>query len=132
MRLVFLLSFFSLFCSSVDKTEEAVVARVNGFVLTKQELGRLTGRQPNETKTIVLATRRWVEKTLLYAAAMNAGLDKDKNLINQKNLFYQDLLTSAYLDIQKKDKIKVTREEVSLYYSKNFVSNVLMCKNSAF
>ena len=106
-------------CSSVDKTEEAVVARVNGFVLTKQELGRLTGRQTNETKTIVLATRRWVEKTLLYAAAMNAGLDKDKNLINQKNLFYKDLLTSAYLDIHKKDKIKVTREEVSLYYSKN-------------
>ena len=119
MRLVFLLSFFSLSCSSVDKTEEAVVARVNGFVLTKQELGRLTGRQTNETKTIVLATRRWVEKTLLYAAAMNAGLDKDKNLINQKNLFYQDLLTSAYLDIHKKDKIKVTREEVSFYYSKN-------------
>ena len=91
MRLVFLLSFFSLSCSSVDKTEEAVVARVNGFVLTKQELGRLTGRQANETKTIVLATRRWVEKTLLYAAAINVGLDKDKNLINQKNLFYQDL-----------------------------------------
>jgi len=119
MRLVFLLSFFSLSCSSVDKTEEAVVARVNGFVLTKQELGGLTGRQTNETKTIVLATRRWVEKTLLYAAALNAGLDKDKNLINQKNLFYQDLLTSAYLDLNKKDKIKVTREEVSLYYSKN-------------
>tara|TARA_B100000809_G_C14958414_1_gene466465 strand:+ start:47 stop:832 length:786 start_codon:yes stop_codon:yes gene_type:complete len=119
MRLVCLLSFFFLSCSSVDKTEEAVVARVNDLVLTKQELGFLIGGQLNERETLVLATHRWVEKTLLYTAARGVGLDKDKNLINQKNLFYQDLLTSAYLDIQKKDKIKVTREEVSLYYSKN-------------
>ena len=116
MRLVCLLSFFFLSCSSVDKTEEAVVARVNDLVLTKQELGFLIGGQLNERETLVLATHRWVEKTLLYTAARGVGLDKDKNLINQKNLFYQDLLTSAYLDIQKKDKIKVTREEVSLYY----------------
>ena len=72
-------------------------------MLTKQELGRLTGRQTNETKTIVLATRRWVEKTLLYNAAVEAGLKKDLEIMDQRDRFYEDLLILSYLEIQTKN-----------------------------
>ena len=106
-------------CSSSEDSREAVVARVNEKKLTKKQLLSLVGSTTNDSRTLLFATNRWVEKTLLYNAAVKSGLKKDAEIIRKRDLFYEDLLVSSFLDIQTKNKIKITKNDVSSYYSKN-------------
>ncbi len=111
---------FVLFFSCSTKTkEEDVVARVNNTTLTKEDLSFLVGDSFGNSKTFLHATNRWVEKTLLYNDAIKNNLQLDKNLINQKEDFYKDLLITSYLNITKKNKITVNKKEISDYYNKN-------------
>ena len=75
-------------CSAETGHPGEVVARVNNHILTKEALNRLVGNEFAGQKTLLHAANRWVEKTLLHDAAVVAGLQKDKNLIKQKDLFF--------------------------------------------
>ena len=117
-----LLCFFIFVCFSCSSSEDsrgAVVARVNEKKLTKEQLASLAGSATNDSRALLFATNRWVEKTLLYNAAVKSGLKKDAEIIRKRDLFYEDLLVSSFLDIQTKNKIKITKKDVSNYYSKN-------------
>ena len=116
--LVFILLFF-FSCSSEGVSNSGVVARVNNTILTKDELSRIVGSEIAGPKTFLHATNAWVEKTLLYRAATEAGLKKDRNLINQKEAFYKDLLVSSYVGVKTKNKKPVLKKDVSNYYNKN-------------
>ncbi len=116
--LVFL--FFGVFsCSSEKGVEQNVVARVNDDALTKEMLNDLTLEGLRSPKELAHATNRWVEKRLLYNAAIKEGLKKDNNLIKKKETFYKNLLISSFLDIKTKKNILVKKKEVSAYYNKN-------------
>ena len=106
-------------CSTKTETQENIVARVNNIVLTKEKLSLLSGGGFDNSKTLLHATNRWVERTLLYSDALKNNLQKDKNLINQKDEFYKDLLITSYLNIIKKNKVVVNKKEISDYYNKN-------------
>jgi len=95
------------------------VARVNEKKLTKEQLASLVVPTENDSRALLSATNRWVEKTLLYNAAVKSGLKKDTEIIRRRDLFYEDLLVSSFLDIQTKNKIKITKKDVSNYYAKN-------------
>ena len=111
--------FVGLSCSSDQSKEQTVLARVNKNILTKQGLGQLVAGKINKPKAVTAATHKWVKKNLLYSAAISAGLDRDEKLIKQRDVFYRELLGAAFLDVQKTNKIKVTKKDVSDYYSKN-------------
>ncbi len=119
MFLVCLLFVLFFSCSTKNEEEKDVVARVNNAVLTKQELAFLVGDTFSGSKTFLHATNRWVEKTLLYNDAIKNNLQLDKNLINQKESFYKNLLITSYLNITKKNKIIVKKEDISDYYNNN-------------
>ena len=113
-------SFFLIFsCSTKTEQKEDVVARVNNVVLTKKELSILTGGGFDNSKTLLHATNRWVERTLLYNDAIKNNLQRDKNLINKKEDFYKDLLITSYLNIAKKNKVVINKKDVSDYYNNN-------------
>lgn len=117
MLFFILLLFFS--CSSENKRGEEVVARVNEVVLTKEALSQLVGAAPVGRKTYVHAINRWVEKTLLYNAAIMEGLDKDRGLEEQKETFYKDLLVSSYINTKTESLGSPLKKEVSEYYINN-------------
>ena len=71
-------------CSSNETTEEGVFARVGDEVLTKKKIRDKTGGGIVNSNSILHLTNKWVKKTLLYEAALNANLDKDKFLIEKK------------------------------------------------
>ncbi|SVD55969.1 uncharacterized protein METZ01_LOCUS408823, partial [marine metagenome] len=119
MYLLYLIILVLFSCSSNGRTEESVVARVNNKALTKEALAALVGSGANDTKTLLRATSSWVEKTLLYNAAVAVGLKKDAEIIKQRDQFYKDLLVSSFLDIQTRNKIKITKKDVSNYYADN-------------
>ncbi len=119
MRLCFFIVFLFFSCASEKSAGSAVVARVNNTTLTKEDLSRLVGDRAVDPKTALRATKSWVEKTLLYDAAVGVGLKKDKSLIDKKESFYKDLLVSSYLTVKTKNTGLVLRKEVSDYYKKN-------------
>jgi len=119
MVLLYLFIFMCSSCSSSEDSRGDVVARVNEKKLTKEQLVSLVGSTTNDSRALLFATNRWVEKTLLYNAAVKSGLKKDAEIIRKRDLFYEDLLVSSFLDIQTKNKIKITKKEVSNYYAKN-------------
>ena len=119
MVLLYLFIFMCFSCSSSESDRGGVVARVNEKKLTKEQLASLVGSTANDSKALLFATNRWVEKTLLYNAAIKSGLKKDAEILRKRDLFYEDLLVSSFLDIQTKNKIKITKKDVSNYYAKN-------------
>ena len=97
MFLLYLFIFILFSCSSSESSGGSVVARVNEKKLTKEQLATLTGSKVNDSKTLLLTTNRWVEKMLLYNAAVESGLKKDSEIISKRDRFYEDLLISSFL-----------------------------------
>ena len=113
--LIFLLvTFFA--CSSNETIEEEILARVGSTILTKKNIIDITGGGLINSNSVLDLTNKWVKKTLLLEAALNANLDKDKLLIEKKEVFYKDLLISSFLEIEAKKQINISKKEVSNYY----------------
>tara|TARA_Y100000748_G_scaffold249578_1_gene214534 strand:+ start:18361 stop:19149 length:789 start_codon:yes stop_codon:yes gene_type:complete len=118
--LLFVFVFFFLFsCSSESVPSSEVVARVNKSILTKEALSRLVGGGFSDSRALRHATNTWVEKKLLHGAAVSLGLKKDKKLKRQRDLFYEDLLVSSYVQVKTKSRAPVLKKEISAYYNKN-------------
>ncbi len=110
---------FFISCSVENKTDKEVVARVGNETLTKESLLFLVGKQANNKEVFSREVNNWVEKKLLYRAAVFAGLNKDRSLTKERDLFYENLLVSSFVKIKTKEKTKTTKKEVSDYYLKN-------------
>ena len=113
--LIFLLvTFFA--CSSNESIEEEILARVGSAVLTKKNIKDNTGGGLISSNSVLHLTNKWVKKTLLHDAALNANLDKDRLLIEKKESFYKDLLINSFLELEAKKQINISKKEVSDYY----------------
>ena len=120
MKIVYLCSLLFFFgCGGNKKTEKNIVARVGNETLTKENLLFLVGKQANNKEVFSREVNNWVEKKLLYRAAVFAGLNKDRSLTKERDLFYENLLVSSFVKIKTKEKTKTTKKEVSDYYLKN-------------
>jgi hypothetical protein len=126
MIILFLLLITLFSCSSNEGLEEEVFARVGDEVLIKKNIIDKTGGGMVSSNSVLHFTNKWVKKTLLYEAALNANLDKDKLLIEKKEDFYKDLLISSFLELEAKKQINISKKEVSDYYrthKKSFTRN---------
>lgn len=119
MHLFVFVFLFGFSCSSERVPSASVVARVNNTTLTKEALSRLVGGGLADSKALLHATNKWVEKRLLHGAAVNLGLKKDKKLTKQRDAFYEDLLVSSYVRVKTENRAPVLKKEVSTYYNKN-------------
>jgi len=120
--------FLFLFLSCTNNSDEAVdiYARVGKNILTKKDVLEMKKEGFVEQGSVRHIVDSWVEKTLFYNEAVNINLDRDKTLINKKDLFYKNLLVSSFLDIKTKKEIKISKKEISTYYNRNknsFVRN---------
>ena len=123
MKTLFLFVLLFVFaCGGDKKTGGGVVARVGNETLTKEDLVFLAGNQVGGEDVFSRIIKKWVEQKLLYRAALSIGLDKDLALIKKRDLFYESLLISSFINIQTKEKTKTTKKEVSNYYLKNKAS----------
>ena len=117
-RLLFTLLFLGA-CGTSNETKDDFVARVGDEKLTKKNLLFLVGNQASDASFYYRAINKWVENKLLYKAALSVGLDKDLLLSKERDLFYENLLISSFIEIQTREKTKTTKKEVSDYYLKN-------------
>ena len=123
MKVLFLYVFlFFVACSDYKKPKGEIVARVEDEFLTKEMLLFLAGSQAGSADVFLSTINKWVENKLLYRAALSLGLEKDLALTKKRDLFYESLLISSFINIQTKEKTKTTKKEVSDYYLKNKAS----------
>ncbi len=123
MKPLFLFVQLFFFSCSFDKSkEEDVIARVDGEVLTKSGLLFLMESGASNADSFSRTTNNWVQRKLLYRAALSIGLDKDLLLAKERDVFYENLLVSSFISIQTKEKTKTTKKEVSDYYLENKAS----------
>jgi len=119
MSFIFIVFFVFISCSVEKKESEEVFARVGKKTLTKKDVLEMKKAMLVSEKSISNLVNKWVEKTLLYNAAINTNLDKDVVLAKKRDVFYKDLLISSFLDIKSKKEISVSKKEISNYYKKN-------------
>ena len=76
----FIIVFFFVFisCSSEKDDVGQVFARVGERTLTKKDISEMKKRGLVSESSVSNLVTRWVEKTLLYEAAINSSLDKDE------------------------------------------------------
>ena len=93
--LVFLLiTLFS--CSSSETPEEEIFARVGDEVLIKKNIIDKTGGGLVNSNSVLHFTNKWVKNTLLYQAALNANLDKDRLLIEKKEGSFDLAISNSF------------------------------------
>ena len=119
MFFIFIISFIFVSCSTEEVGTGQVFARVGERTLTKEDVRDMKKRGLVSEGSISHLVNSWVEKTLLYEAAINSNLDKDKALEKKRDVFYKNLLISSFLDIKSKKEISVSKKEISNYYNKN-------------
>lgn len=119
MSFIFIVFFIFISCSNSGEEPEEVFARVGDKILTKKDLVDMKKRGLVSEGSVSNIVNSWVEKTLLYNAAINTNLDKDVVLAKKRDVFYKNLLVSSFLDIKSKKEISVSKKEISNYYNKN-------------
>ena len=97
MYLLCIFIFIHFSCSSNGGGEENVVARVNETALTKEQLSSLAGSAVSDSRVLLLATNRWIEKTLLYNEAIKSGnVDEEakKQFLKGADIAYEQIITA--------------------------------------
>jgi len=119
MFFIFIVFFVFVSCSTKEVDAGQVFARVGDKTLTSKDVGELKEKGLVSEGSVSHLVNSWVKKTLLYEAAINSNLDKDEVLLKKRDIFYKDLLVSAFLNIKSKRDISVSKKEISKYYNKN-------------
>ena len=105
MFFIFIISFIFVSCSIEDGNTGKVFARVGEKTLTKEDVIEIKKRGLVSEGSVSHLVNSWVEKTLLYEAAINSNLDKDQTLEKKRDVFYKNLLISSFLEIKSKKEI---------------------------
>jgi len=119
MSFIFIIFFIFVSCSNNGEEPQEVFARVGDKTLTKKDLVDMKKGGLVSEGSVSNLVNNWVEKALLYNAAINTNLDKDVVLAKKRDVFYKNLLISSFLDIKSKKEISVSKKEISNYYNKN-------------
>ena len=99
-----------------------MLARVNDHTLTIQKLEGLLPPGDRSNNQIKIFINDWIERTLLYDAAINSGLKKDVVLLHARDRFYEKLLGSSFIRARTLGRSTITEKDVRDYYQKNKLS----------
>ena len=117
-----LLTFLNISCQKDSVPQIEIVARVDGHLLTREELSNLVPPEvPEEQKEAISRQYidRWIRQTILSIAAKNDDISlSDYQQWVIKNL-EKEILAQKYLETKLPKQINITDEEISIYYKKN-------------
>ena len=115
---MFFLIFIFLFISCSEKSQtEYPLARVGSFVLSESDIDN----EMTEEKVFDFV-ENWVTNKVLIEKARKAGFFEDQKLKSERDLFYNKLVISSFVNNTLTKNINISREEVLAYYnsSKSF------------
>ena len=110
---------FVFSCGGGQTTGGTVIARVDDRKLTSQNIDSVFSFFSLDNNTLPVLIETWVDNTVLYKAAVDAGFNKDRSLIKKRDDFYRALVISSFLSSESERAIQVTKEAVLSYYKTN-------------
>ena len=138
MKYCFLIFFF-ISCETKKKDQSDVLARVSGESLTLKKAQKLNMGNPLDKESIPRFVSSWINNTILLKKGKELGLDKDSILLEKRNVFFNNLIISSFLNKNQFSKINVSNKEVLNYYKrikrvfqedlKKFSWNIISQKN---
>ena len=75
--------------------------------------------KPLDKESIPRFVSSWINNTILLKKGKELGLDKDSILLEKRNIFFNNLIISSFLNKNQFSKINVSNKEVLNYYKKN-------------
>ena len=115
---VFLILFlFS--CETKKKDDSDVLARVSGKTLTIKKAQNLNPGKPLNKEAIPKIVSDWITNTVLLKKGIEMNIHKDSMLLKKRDLFFNKLVISSFLNQSHYPKISVSNKEVLNYYNKN-------------
>ena len=115
---VFLILFlFS--CETKKKNVSDVLARGSGKTLTVNKAQKLNPGKPLNKEAIPKIVSDWITNTVLLKKGIEMNIHKDSMLLKKRDLFFNKLVVSSFLDQSHHRKISVSNKEVLDYYNKN-------------
>jgi hypothetical protein len=122
MRKISIIALCSIIIFSCGKTgdpESPAVARVSKTVLSQAELDRtllsFSDRPYNKTEIV----SDWIDRELLFLAAIEAGIENDETLKHQVEAYRKDLIGRTFMDNYIASGISVDNSEIREYYDEN-------------
>ena len=110
---MFFLFFIFLFVGCSEKSQtEYPLARVGSFVLSESDIDN----EITEEKVFDFV-ENWVTNKVLMEKAEKAGFFEDKKLKSERDLFYNKLVISSFINNTLIKDIDISKEEVLDYYN---------------
>ena len=115
----FFLIFFLFSCETKKKDDSEVLARVSGKTLTIKKAQKLNQKKPLDKETIPKIVSDWVTNTVLLKKGIEMDLHKDSLLLKKRDVFFNSLVISSFLNQSHQTKIYISNKEILDYYNKN-------------
>ena len=111
--------FFLFSCETKKKDVSDVLARVSGKSLTIKKAQKLNPGKPLNKETISKIVSDWITNTVLLKKGIEMDIHKDSLLLKKRDLFFNNLVISSFLNQSHHPKISISNKEVLNYYNKN-------------
>ena len=75
--------------------------------------------KPLDKESIPQIVSDWINNTILLKKGKELGLDKDSVLLRKRDVFFDNLIISSFLNENQSSKTNVSNKEVLNYYDEN-------------
>ena len=132
MKTTILTSVLFLFvsCTTKDKDDSVVLARVGNQVLTVKKLEILLPAKDRADISIKNFVSDWVDGELMFQAAANRGLLNEQRLLDSRDQYYKKIVVGALLETASSMTGDVSNDDVRSYYD-SFSSGFVRHENEA-
>ena len=113
------LIFFLFSCETKKGDSSDVLARVSGKTFTIKKAQELNRGKPLNKETIPKIVSDWITNTVLLKKAIEMDIHKDSLLLRKRDVFFNSIVISSFLDQNHHSKINVLNKEILDYYNKN-------------
>jgi hypothetical protein len=111
--------FVILACNKTDDSDNPIIAMVGKTVLYETDIEKLQLEIGNDTYSKSDVVADWVNRELLFTAAIESGIDKDESLVSKLEQYRKDLIGKTFLNNYAEADISVENSEIRRYYDSN-------------
>jgi len=119
---IFFLLLFGFSCETKKLDRSDVLARVDGETLTINKARSLSGNIVLQKENIPKLVSNWVTNTALLNRGKAINLEKDSLLIKKRDVFFNELIVSSFINRSFNPNITISKKEVLSYYKNNKTS----------
>ena len=107
--------FFPFFACETKKQDTSdVLARVGDETLTFKKATALNGGAVLMKEKLPGLVQDWVTNTVLLKKAKSLGIDQDSSIIKKRDVYFNDLIVSSFINHSFKPNIEISKRGFGL------------------